>query len=210
MVSWRPLSTQTHPPTHFSDPHSVPRPYGETQPPQDYSYTAPMAAPLTAQNNTANGSESKHQQSDRGSNIKEITSLIAMYVLAYIAIDNYTTRTKLESLNKETSAITQKALQVQQANFLNARKQRDLQIVQERRDHARRSFKMSVHIAMLRKQLVDLGVDPLEIDEAVKEFERSVKVDNSMKNVSGQTLWIDDSSRTYMFQPSQFRHHTNP
>ena len=53
---------------------------------------------------------------------------------------------------------------------------------------------MSLHIAMLRKQLMDLGVSPIELDLAIKEFEKSVKLDNSIKNVTGQYLWLDDSS----------------
>lgn len=47
---------------------------------------------------------------------------------------------------------------------------------------------------MLRKQLMDLGVSPIELDLAIKEFEKSVKLDNSIKNVTGQYLWLDDSS----------------
>ena len=31
---------------------------------------------------------------------------------------------------------------------------------------------MSLHIAMLRKQLMDLGVSPIELDLAIKEFEK--------------------------------------
>lgn len=120
-----------------------------------------------------------------------------MCALAYFAIDNYTNRIKLEKLNIETTAINLKTLQAQQANFLNARKKRDLQILQERKDQDKRNFKMGLHIAFLRKQLVDLGADPVDIETAIKEFEKSVRADNSIKNVSGQSLWLDDKSRTY-------------
>lgn len=54
-------------------------------------------------------------------------------------------------------------------------------LLQERREIAKRDFKMSLHIAMLRKQLMDLGVSPIELDLAIKEFEKSVKLDNSIK-----------------------------
>ena len=76
-------------------------------------------------------------------------------------------------------------------------RKRDLQILQERKDQDKRNFKMGLHIAFLRKQLVDLGADPVDIETAIKEFEKSVRADNSIKNVSGQSLWLDDKSRTY-------------
>lgn len=67
-------------------------------------------------------------------------------------------------------------------------------MLQERREVAKRDFKMGLHIAMLRKQLLDAGMKPVDLEEAVKEFENSVKADNSIKNVTGQYLWLDDKS----------------
>ena len=40
---------------------------------------------------------------------------------------------------------------------------------------------MALHIALLRKQLVDLEVDPVSIDSAIKEFEKTAKVDKFIK-----------------------------
>ena len=117
-----------------------------------------------------------------------------MFALAYIAIDNYTERMKLEKLHTETTAINLKALQVQQLNYQKERKKKDLQLLQERRELAKRNFKMALHIAMLRKQLLDAGMDPISLDASIAEFEKSVKADNSIKNVTGQYLWLDDSS----------------
>ena len=90
----------------------------------------------------------------------------------HIAIDNYTERIRLEKLHNETSAINLKALQIQQLNHQREKKQKDLTLLQERREIAKRDFKMSLHIAMLRKQLMDLGVSPIELDLAIKEFEK--------------------------------------
>lgn len=117
-----------------------------------------------------------------------------MFALAYLAIDNYSERVKIEKLHHDTTAINLKALQVQQLNYAQERKKRDLVMLQERREVAKRDFKMGLHIAMLRKQLLDAGMKPVELDEAIKEFENSVKADNSLKNVSGQYLWLDDKS----------------
>lgn len=104
---------------------------------------------------------------------------------------------QLDKQINEMKTVNLKNLQIQQANFINARNKRDLQILQERRDHNKRNFKMSLHIALLRQQLIQNGIDPVEINSAIKEFEQNVKADNSIKNVSGQALWLDDNNRMY-------------
>lgn len=172
------------PPSHFSNPKEIPEPFGAgTDTNAVYQQQQQQqATPVPNTKPTQDGS------------IKEITALIAMFALAYIAIDNYTERIRLEKLHNETSAINLKALQIQQLNHQREKKQKDLTLLQERREIAKRDFKMSLHIAMLRKQLMDLGVSPIELDLAIKEFEKNVKLDNSIKNVTGQYLWLDDSS----------------
>lgn len=40
----------------------------------------------------------------------------------------------------------------------------------------------------------------MDIDEAVKEFEKNVKMENSISNVSGQALWVIDESRKFIYQ----------
>jgi hypothetical protein len=180
------------PPLNFGNPNYIPPTYNETvsSPPQPINPSGPPP----------NGQipPSFHDTAARNhKSLKDFTSFLAMCALAYFAIDSYTNRIKLEKLNIETTAINLKTLQAQQANFLNARKKRDLQILQERKDQDKRNFKMGLHIAFLRKQLVDLGADPVDIETAIKEFEKSVRADNSIKNVSGQSLWLDDKSRTY-------------
>ncbi|CAI5756595.1 unnamed protein product [Candida verbasci] len=190
-------STVLHsqPPSHFSNPNEIPPTYNtyynrNNSIEESNKY---KVDPYKQSQQVQPSSSSSSSQSHEGS-FKEITTLIAMLALAYIAIDNYTSRIKIEKLHQETTAINLKALQIQQLNYQKDKKARDLQILKERKEVAKRSFKMSLHIAMLRKQLKELGVDPIELDKVVNEFEKTVKVDNSMKNVSGQYLWIDDSS----------------
>lgn len=179
------------PPQHFGNPNQIPPTFNE-------SVSGPTPTNIGPAPNSSQIPPSLHQSSSKRDKIvREFTSFLAMCALAYFAIDNYTNRIRLEKLNIETTAINLKTLQAQQANFLNARKKRDLQILQERKDQDKRNFKMGLHVAFLRKQLVDLGVDPVDIDTAVKEFEKSVRADNSIKNVSGQSLWLDDKSRMY-------------
>ncbi|KAK6457671.1 uncharacterized protein RJT20DRAFT_125483 [Scheffersomyces xylosifermentans] len=203
-ASARLLSSQATPPSHFNNPREIPKAYNDHFPVSSHHPPAqthhpqyePKEDPLHSQQQSR-PPPSNSETERNNSSLKEITSLFAMCTLAYFAIDNYLNRVKLEKLSIETTTINLKTLQIQQANFVNARKKRDLQILQERRDSAKRDFKMGLHIALLRQQLEELGVEPRDINTAITEFEKNVKADNSVKNVSGQALWLDDSSRMY-------------
>ncbi|KAI5964899.1 uncharacterized protein KGF55_001970 [Candida pseudojiufengensis] len=189
LLNLRRYLNTSNPPSHFGS-GEIPQTYNQQS---DYRQYQPQTHQPQSQQSTP-PSSSQHQGSHHESSIREITALLAMFALAYIAIDNYTERIKIEKLHTETNAINLKALQVQQLNYQKERKRKDLALLQERKEIAKRNFKMGLHIAMLRKQLLDSGVKPVELDEAVKEFESNVKADNSMKNISGQYLWLDDSS----------------
>lgn len=52
--------------------------------------------------------------------------------------------------------------------------------------------KMQMHIALLRQQLLDLGVDPVSIDTAIDKFEQEVKVDVASNTVE---LWVPGESK---------------
>ncbi|KAK6461781.1 hypothetical protein DFJ63DRAFT_336551 [Scheffersomyces coipomensis] len=187
-----------NPPSHFTNPYDPPQTYGHNQ--------SPPSSQTQQTQQSSSSSSSSQSSNDKTNSLKEITSLVGMCILAYLTIDNYTNRIKLEKLITETTAINLKTLQIQQTNFLNVRKKRDLQILQERRDTDKRDFKMSLHIALLRKQLNDLDIDPIDIDVAIKEFEKNVKADNSIKNVTGQSLWLDDNStlKSYLPDPHDY------
>lgn len=117
-----------------------------------------------------------------------------MFTLAYLAVDNYTERIKLEKLNAETTAINVKTLQLQQQNYVTAHKQQEVKILRERIEMSKRCYKMALHIAMLRKQLADLGMTPTSINSVIQEFEKNVRLNNSVQNLTGQAIWLDDSS----------------
>lgn len=186
-------SSSKIPPTHFSNPSYVPPTFDQVKP--QLSSDQAQGKQIPNGESVHDSILARHDRNEKS--LRELTSLLAMCVLAYLAVDNYTSRIKLERASIETSAINLKALQVQQANFLNARKKRDIQILQERKDTEKRDFKMTLHIAILRKQLLDNGIEPIDVELATREFEKSVKIDNSMKNISGQALWLDDHSRKY-------------
>lgn len=185
VIPSRYLQTQIQPPSHFTKGAKVPPSYDEISV-SDHQQPPAATTPPSAKN-------------DRS--LRELTLLVAMFTLGYIAVDNYVNRMKLEKLNSETTAINLKTLQVQQANFLQARKKKDLQMLQERKDNQKRNFKMALHVAFLRHQLIQLGHDPIAIDKVINEYEKSVKIDNSLKNVTGQSLWINDDSELKNYLP---------
>ena len=178
------LQTQIQPPSHFTKGAKVPPSYDEITV-SDHQQP-PATTPPSPKNDVS---------------LRELTLLVAMFTLGYIAVDNYVNRMKLEKLNSETTAVNLKTLQVQQANFLQARKKKDLQMLQERKDNQKRNFKMALHVAFLRHQLIQLGHDPIAIDKVINEYEKSVKIDNSLKNVTGQSLWINDDSELKNYLP---------
>ncbi|OVF08632.1 hypothetical protein EJF18_30511 [Clavispora lusitaniae] len=187
------------PPSHFSNPSSFPPPYGQKKPSETQD------VPLEPSDSEYS---QEHQPSTRS--LRDLSSVIAMFTLAYLAVDNYSNRVKLEKLNAETTAINLKTIQLQQQNFLNARKQQDLQMLNERLEISKRCFKMALHIALLRKQLADMGVEPAEISQVIQEFERHVKINNSVQNLTGSAMWLEDSSPLNKYLPNYREYDKNP
>lgn len=171
------------PPTHFSNPNSLPSQFGDPEPEAQHEFPGsqelkPDLAPNAPKDRL----------------LKDLSTLLGMFALAYLALDNYSNRVKLEKLNQETTAINLKTLQLQQQNFVHARKQQDLKMLQERVDVSKRCFRMAMHIAMLRAQLVELGVKPVDINDVVAEFEKNVRINNSVQNLTGHAMWLDEAS----------------
>lgn len=180
----------TTPPSHFTS-GDLPPNFDQL----DKSFPKETSSPIVTPNQS-------HQSGNNGDKpLRELTSMIAMFTLGYIAIDNYINRIKLEKINSESTSINLKTLQIQQANFTQAREKRDLQILMERKDNQKKAFKMQLHIAMLRQQLAKNGIDPVDIDDALDEFDKSVKLSNSIRNISGQNLWLNDDSELKNYLP---------
>lgn len=177
------------PPTHFSNPAKVPLEYGTESLPLTNTASQNRADQTLNSQNLGHEYEARSQ-----SPLKELLTVLAMFTLAYLAVDNYTERIKLEKLNAETTAINVKTLQLQQQNYVTAHKQQEVKMLRERIETSKRSYKMALHVAMLRKQLADLGEEPVGINAVMLEFERNVKLNNSVQNLTGQAIWLDESS----------------
>lgn len=132
----------------------------------------------------------------------EFAMIISVIALSFFAVDNYRVRIGLQSKLQENNLQTQKAQEFYTKQMNALRKKRELQILNERKNVQMREMKMSLHVAMLRKQLRDHGIEPATIDEALQEYERSVKMENSISNVSGTSLWVVDDSPTKAFVPN--------
>jgi len=186
----------SQPPSHFNNPKALPETYTYTDPSSDAYQPISENSPQT------------HGGSNQSTTniLYELSKLIAIGGLTYFAIDNYMNRIRLEKLAVETAALNLKTLRVQQTNFVNARNKRNLQILQERKQAARRDFKMAIHIALLRKQLAEHGIEPIDIEDAIAQFESDVKIDNSISNISGQTLWLQDDSALKLFLPDTHKY----
>lgn len=121
----------------------------------------------------------------------DVLNFAATLGIAYYAYDNYVAKVKLEKVIKQTTAINTKAMQQQQQLFANARQKHLQDMMKVARALHRATFKMGVHIAMLRKQLIDAGVEPVEADKALEEYRQSVQA----KSANGvEYLWLDSSS----------------
>ncbi|SCU83163.1 LAMI_0C02234g1_1 [Lachancea mirantina] len=124
----------------------------------------------------------------------DLTAVLAVLALSYLAIDNYRTRMGLQARLDEQATQSQEAQDVMASQLKAQSRKRDLQVLNERKQTQMRQMKLSLHVAMLRKQLIDQGLEPVSIDELRREFDRSVRMENSVSNVSGTALWVVDSS----------------
>lgn len=194
-----PKRTLASPPSYFANPQKPPKTYKESA--GEYSALPLPQLTLSSQNGNANqdSQQNDHQPplispTPAERPLRELTTLLAMFTLAYLAVDNYSSRAKLEKVSKETTALNLKALQLQQQNFLAARRQQDLRLLKERADASKKSYRMALHIAMLRQQLEEQQLEPVSVDAALQEFEKHVKIQNLALNLTGQAIWVVDSS----------------
>lgn len=171
------------PPSHFGNPLSIPKPYGGLD---------PTISQLQG-SQTSQGSQGTNDDIPPPNlrSMKDFALVFATITMAYLSVDNYKSRVKIEKVSHETAAINMKTLQLQQQSFTGAIKKQELRIHNERVVMSKRCFKMALHIAMLRKQLEDLGADPTTIDQLTTEFENSVKMSNTGP---GSFMWLDENS----------------
>lgn len=147
-------------------------------------------------------SANKQPSSTRVESFLNVGFTLLIGVLIYFAIDNYHARLLLQDEMFEKTLKQQKALAIAQASFKNVREKREMQMLNERKNTQKREMKMALHIGLLRQQLKDAGIDPVDISFANKEFERSVKMENSLANLTGTSLWVVDEADIKKYMPN--------
>lgn len=169
---------------------------GTTPPPQYHLANQPTLRPSST---------------GKGLSIHELVSLLGMCTLAYLALDNYNTRVTLEKAAASKHAQLVKVSRSNQALVLAERKKRhQIETIRNKKE-TRRSLRMATHIALLRKQLVEAGLDPISIDQSLHEFKNSAM--QAPDELTGLLkMWISDNSR--MCDSSEYssgvtKHYTN-
>lgn len=127
---------------------------------------------------------------------------IAVGTLCFLAIDNYRARNELQAQVEQDRVKLAESHEFLTRQTNAARKKRELQILNERKTTKMREMKLALHIAMLRAQLQEHGIEPRSIEECALEYARSVKMDNSISNVSGTALWVNDDSSLKGLMPN--------
>lgn len=122
--------------------------------------------------------------------ILEFAMVISVVTLCFFAVDNYRIRAQLtgELQSHQLKSREQQEFFARQVSA--ARKKRELQVLNERKLHQVREMKLSLHVAMLRRQLQDAGNEPISVQDVLQEYHNTVKMENSISNVSGTSLWL--------------------
>ncbi|SSD59465.1 uncharacterized protein SCODWIG_01226 [Saccharomycodes ludwigii] len=158
------------------------------KPPSYFSYSSSDSTPNAPHIYTGTGNASNNVRKS----FLEFAMVISVVALSFFAIDNYRSRLQLEAKlqNLIFEQTKQHELYTKQVNGI--RRKRELQILNERKSIQIREMKMALHIALLRKQLIENGItDPISIDEVLKEYGDKVMMENSISNISGTHLWLN-------------------
>ncbi|AGO13001.1 AaceriAFL164Cp [[Ashbya] aceris (nom. inval.)] len=127
---------------------------------------------------------------------------VAVSTLAFFAVDNYRERTAAEVRLHKQLVESQRMHEVFTRQVNAARRKRELQVLNERKTTQIRQMKMALHIAMLRKQLHDHSIDAVGVDQVLQEFDHHVRMENSISNVSGTSLWVMDEAPAKPYVPN--------
>lgn len=166
----------TRPPTYFAQHLQSYNDSKDFAPSPQNIFSSPSAAEQSGTNyhhqrsQEQNQGQQQQQHSDsndpvggsRLSTIRDLSVVVSILSLTYFALDNYRVRTTLEQRSMEQSVAHMKSMAIAQNKVNMQRKNRELQVLNERKQTQKREMKMVYHIAMLRKQLMDAGLKPSE------------------------------------------------
>lgn len=124
---------------------------------------------------------------------RELVTLLLLVAVALLLLFEYERQLReFEHRLLEQQALYNRKLVKNFNDYHVARKQRDALFVAKEREHMKLEMKLSVHVGLLRRQLQELGVEPVLIEQAMQVFEKDVRIGNTLSN--GLLLWVEDLS----------------
>ncbi|SCU99129.1 LAFA_0G22166g1_1 [Lachancea sp. 'fantastica'] len=177
------------PPTYFAG--STPRPVVSSVP-TSVPTSVPNSVPTSIATSPTNAGN--HVQNPPRKYLLELATVISVLAMSLLAFDSYRVRLKLEAKLEQDAEQFKQTQDLVTKEFNANRKKRELQILNERKRVQTRELKVALHVALLRKQLEDLGIQPASVKQALQEFEKNAKMENSASNVSGTRLWVTENS----------------
>ncbi|KAK7204256.1 hypothetical protein BZA70DRAFT_188143 [Myxozyma melibiosi] len=201
-------------PRYFSDPSNPPEPYSRSKSASpsasgalsgSSSYSSElMSSSSSAPSMSTRQSSLSSAPSNSGSDSNNIYNLLLqerkktllITVLVFLAIYIGTIAffwTKMNSLQIQAGRIIKKEREGQQLKIKEklAALEKQKAILVDERNRAlswrnRDAMILSIHIAMLRKQLVEqAGIEPASADEALEQFQKSAKTSHNWKSSAG-------------------------
>ncbi|CEP62523.1 uncharacterized protein LALA0_S05e07536g [Lachancea lanzarotensis] len=182
------LSIRAHVPLRRQR-YSTPPTYFAGAPPRPVVSSVSTSIPLSPAS-----ARVQNQDATSRKYLQDLVTVISVLALSLLAFDSYRVRVKLEAKLEQDTEHFKKTQDLVTKEFNANRKKRELQILNERKRVQTRELKVALHVALLRKQLEDLGVQPASVNQALQEFEKNAKMENSTSNVSGTRLWITENS----------------
>ncbi|KAK9473551.1 uncharacterized protein V1510DRAFT_414346 [Dipodascopsis tothii] len=127
------------------------------------------------------------------------TALISVSVMLGSA---QTAQRESEEKAQQLAAMLSQNATTHQMKFTQFRQQHDSALQRERREREKIDMAVLVHVAMLRKQLVEAGIEPAGVDEAATEFQRAVRMDSSAASSGlGSSYYVATDSAVKAYIP---------
>ncbi|GMG53207.1 unnamed protein product [Ambrosiozyma monospora] len=121
-----------------------------------------------------------------------LATLATMIVVVYIEQDD-----KIQQLEKQ-SAMLKKRQKEMLIQVQSTKKNVMSQVTEANKSNILTQGRMQMHIALLKKQLEDQGMDPVEVSTALDMFEDEIKMENSKQGIN---LWIPSGSSMKSYLP---------
>ncbi|VEU20292.1 DEKNAAC101095 [Brettanomyces naardenensis] len=170
----------TPPPSYFRNGTEPPRTYDQLQAAQ---FPNPPGGPKSSPQYDNESPVQKYKEISKG-----VAYLSIAGALIYILLD---LKDQLDKAKKQVtfSRKNQKEMLIQMQSYKKKVAQSAIKNTQK---HTIIEGKMQMHIALLRQQLIDSGLDPVSIDEALDEFDERVRMATTGNSV---TLWVPGESK---------------